>query len=265
LIAFTVIPLLIDVVLSYHSPRISRSELSSTRWADFTVPPRLIVFAVGSVLVWILVAHHLLSEPNSGPLRFVIYGAALVLFTVAPIVVDLVLFESRASQRSIGDASSHRWHTVISSLLMVSIGVGGLSSGDWYHFYFVQSGATFNLRTPEYVALSRVSSNVTNHELVLTNQCVDPSTFKDVSGARVAFYSNGLAWPSQVNAINKILHPKPLSVFTQKELKNAGIGWLVTSNTCKDDWKKQFELPPTRVAQRRFGSSSQFVATLWRL
>jgi hypothetical protein len=147
---------------------------------------------------------------------------------------------------------------------MVSIGVGGLSTSDWYHFYYAQSGASFNLRSPEYVALARLSSRVTNHELVLTNLCVSPAIYKDVTGARVAYYSEGLAWPSRVTAIHNIINPQSLRVITPVELKKAGIGWLVTSNTCKDDWKNEFPQLPTRVAQLHFGSSSRFVATLWR-
>jgi hypothetical protein len=186
-----------------------------------------------------------------------------VTFSVVPFVVDLLFFSDRVGPPPQKGTSSHRWRTAISSLLMISIGVGGLSSIDWYHFYDAQSGASFNLRTPEYVALERVSSHVTNHKLVLTNLCVSPLIYKDVTGARVAYYSEGLAWPSRVTAIKKIINPTP-SVITPPELKEAGIGWLVTSNTCHDNWRKEFPQLPTRVAQRHFGSSSQFVASLWK-
>jgi hypothetical protein len=264
LIAFTIIPLIIDVALAYRSTGNSPSELHVTPWSRITVKPKWIAFGAGSVIVWTLIAHRILFEPQSGSLRFVIFGLALIAFTAAPIVVDLLLFRDPVPLSSEKVNSTDRWRTAISSLLMVSIGIAGISTSDWYHFYYAQSGATFSLSSPEYVALSRLSPDVTNHELVLTNLCINPAIYKDVTGERVAYYSVGLAGPSRVNAINKIINPKTPSVFTPSELKEAGIGWLVASNTCKNDWKKNFPQLPALVARRHFGISSQFVATLWK-
>lgn len=227
-----------------------------------------IAYSAGSTIAWLLLAKNDVWGTNQEPYQLWIDGFALAAFTIVPIAVDVALtyFSPRVAR---SERPGRSWRIVIASLTVITIGVGAVSSIDWFRFYKSQEGQTTSLSTPIDQAMKVVTSRLTNHELVMTDPCIDPEIFKVVTGAPVDYYSLGFAWPSRIKQINVVATEIPpvtwTGVLKPSELRAAGIGWMVTDRSCKIDWAKQFSKLLTRTAASRYGPSPSDVITLWRL
>ena len=226
--------------------------------------PLWIAYPAGAAVAWFLVAKNDLWGANQEPYQLWVDGFALTAFTIVPLVVDVALayLPSRVARR---DGVSPRWRVIVASLLVVTIGVAAASSIDWYRFYRSQENQTISLSTPADLALKAVVSRVDDRELVMPDPCVNPELLKAVTGARVVFYSLGLAWPARVTQINEVTDSIASGGLTHSELWAAGIGWMVTAGACPYDWARQYSGLFTQAATSRYGPSPADSITLWRL
>ena len=158
-----------------------------------------------------------------------------------------------------------RGGVVITPLLIITIGVGGVSSIDWFRFYKSLQGQTISLPKAKDHAMRVVASRLTNHQLVMADPCIDARIFKVVTGVPVAYYNVGLAWPARYKQFNVVLTTLASGVLKLSELRAAGIGSMVTDGSCKAGWAKHFSKLLTRTAASRSGPSPSDVIRLWRL
>jgi hypothetical protein len=226
--------------------------------------PLWIAYATGVSVAWFLVATNDVWGPNQEPYQLWVDGFALTAFSIIPIVLDVGLMYLSPSRRR-GEGASRPWRAVIASLLVLSVSVALVSSIDWYRFYRSQENQTMSLSTPPDRSMEIVAKQLDNEQLVMTDPCVDPEVFKAVTGARVDYYSPGLAWPARYKQINRVTESALSGVLRAAWLRAAGIGWLVTDAACPVNWAKEFSRLLTRTATSRYGSRPDQVITLWRL
>ncbi|MCU1492514.1 MAG: putative integral rane protein [Acidimicrobiaceae bacterium] len=223
-----------------------------------------IAYPSGVVIAWMLIAKNDVWGTNQEPYRLWIDGFALTAFTVIPIALDVALnyLTPRATRVA---RPSRSWRVVVGIFAIATLSVGGVSSIDWFRFYKSQEDQTLSLYTPVDNAMVAVASAVTNRDLILTDPCTDGATFKAVTGARVAMFSPGLAWPARLAQISAVQTSLANGKLTSAELGAAHIGWLVTQTACATDWAKEDSTLLTKVTVSRYGPSSQDVLTLWRM
>ena len=200
-----------------------------------------------------------------GPAVFFVDGVAIITFTVIPIIVDIALLPQPARANRFNPDATRWWRFTISSLLIISIATAEVSALDWYQFYRSQTGQSFSLATAEDSSFVNVSSQISNSDLVMTDGCINQEILKAVTGSRVDVYSPGLAWPKRVNAINTVNASVLARTTTSKELSDADIGWVMTSDECVEHWSRVFSHLLVPVARSQYGTSPKDVITLWKI
>ncbi len=223
-----------------------------------------IAYSAGSIVAWFLLAKNDLWGANQEPYQFWIDSFALTAFTIVPFFVDVARSYWPISQDKSENLLTKLCRVAVPAVLSISIVVAATSSFDWFEFYRASEGQSLSLTTPMDRALSEVSSHLTNHGLVMTDTCINPEYYKVVSGAPVDFYSAGLAWPARKISIDKANAAMASGKVTSTDLRNAGIGWLVTISHCSDQWPIKYSTLLVPVARTRFGSGPEDVVVLWR-
>jgi hypothetical protein len=226
--------------------------------------PLWLAYSAGATTAWLLLAKNDVWGANQEPYQLWVDCFALTAFTILPIAIDVALVYL-SPRRSQVERPARAWQAVIALLTILTVGVGAASSVDWYRFYKSQEGQTMSLSMPVDSAMKLVASRLTGDELVVTDPCVNSELFKVVTGARVDYYSLGLAWPARRTQIDAVTAALEAGVLKLSELKAAGIGWMVTEGACATNWPTHFSGLLTRKATGRYGSSPSDVVTLWRL
>jgi hypothetical protein len=72
--------------------------------------------------------------------------------------------------------------------------------------------------------------------LVTAEPCVDPRVLRVITGAPVAFYNPGLAWPEKKDKINSILDASNAGVLDVELMRVAGVSYLLTDTSCTTGW-----------------------------
>lgn len=225
--------------------------------------PLWIAYASGALVAWLLGAKNDMWGANQEPYQFWIDGFALVAFTIIPVFVDVVI-TCAARRATSTPAVPLRWRVVVGPLAVVAVAVAAWSSVDWYRFYRAQEGQTISLATAEDLAMKRVASAVSTRQLIVTDPCISPEIFKDVTAKPVDYYSAGLAWPARVSEINAANNALNQGTASARQLAAAGIGWLVADHSCQVNWPKKYAALVKSVASSRFGPARNDVITLWR-
>jgi len=263
LVAFTIVPVLIDVATTLRESQGRGRGAPRRRWWNVSCRPRWIAFAACSVAIWFVVLRSDLWGTNQAAYRWWIDGLIVMVVTGVPILLDAVLFGEGDSPRR--HSGSRWWNLVIAVLMMSSIGTAELSTIDWYHFYLATEGQSFSFATAQDRAMAGVAAHVTNRQLVLVDQCLNPEILKVITDVRVAYYSVGLAWPRSYAAIKRAFTSVTTDSTTPAEARAAGIGWLVTLTTCHDVWPNAFSRSLEHVASEQIGPSTRGAVTLWRI
>lgn len=73
--------------------------------------------------------------------------------------------------------------------------------------------------------------------LLASGPCVDPLHLKIASRERVAFYSEGLAWPSRREELDQVIADRREGVLNPEAMRRAGVTFLVTDSTCSNAWE----------------------------
>ncbi|MCU1492515.1 MAG: putative integral rane protein [Acidimicrobiaceae bacterium] len=234
--------------------------------------PIWIAYSVGSIAAWIVLAKNDVWGTNQEPYRFWIDSFALIAFSIVPIALDVIL-----TYLGRGARPDRCWRLAVASLASATLVVGAWSGVDWYRFYKSQEDQTISLATAPDQAMKQVMAAATNRDLVLTDPCTDGQIFKAVTGAPVATFSPGLAWPARVKQITRLektlvtagtLTPaqlRPVDRLTPAELRAAQVGWIVTDGTCAADWPEVYSKILTKAAVAHYGPSPLEVISLWRV
>ena len=97
--------------------------------------------------------------------------------------------------------------------------------------------------------------------LVLSSACLDPQRLRLITGAPVAFFNRGLAWPEKKNEIDQLLDPGRVAVSDPAQVAAAGVTYVITDSTCEGEWSYQ----DARVQPERIEPYSDGTLTLWRV
>ena len=81
-----------------------------------------------------------------------------------------------------------------------------------------------------------VALNSTPEDLIVAEPCIDPRILKVATGARIAFYNLGLAWPENKAALDAVLESSKAGTFNIDQMRSAGITQLITDSSCPTIW-----------------------------
>lgn len=97
--------------------------------------------------------------------------------------------------------------------------------------------------------------------LVLSSACLDPQQLRLITGAPVAFFNRGLAWPERKNEIDQLLDPGRVAVSDPVQVAAAGVTYVITDSACEGEWSYQ----DARIQPERIEPYSDGTLTLWRV
>ena len=100
--------------------------------------------------------------------------------------------------------------------------------------------------------------------LFTSDPCIDPLQLKVASRERIAFYSQGLAWPNDRESIDAVIDSRVAGVFDPEVLRRAGVTYLVTDSTCPAAWESQVGGDLVLAGEAPYGAEeSAGVLRLW--
>lgn len=83
-------------------------------------------------------------------------------------------------------------------------------------------------------AASRAASTAPG--LVLAGPCVDPRRMKVNSGAPVAYFHLGMAWPEKYEEVTAVLDASGAGFLDVGAARDADVSWVVTDTACDSSW-----------------------------
>lgn len=186
--------------------------------------------ALGAFLSWFLLANNDNWGPSQEPNRFWIDGYMLILVTGFPLLAAVALDTIRrawASPRKVGAG-------VMSVALVLWVGAAVTSAQDWLLFNeAARSKGISWWPSPRSEAIASVVSRMPREGIVVTDRCTDLLSVKAITGARVAFYNYGLAWPDNHIAITAVQKGREFRWLDPRVAREAGVGYLLTDSHCK--------------------------------
>lgn len=101
----------------------------------------------------------------------------------------------------------------------------------------LESAPALQTQTPLLEASTRAAKHTGG--LILPDPCIDPRLLKAESGARVAYYNEGMAWPDSYRTIAQLMSMSdgqtPLSLTT---VSHSGIAAVLTWSGCSAGWDR---------------------------
>jgi hypothetical protein len=183
-----------------------------------------------ALLVGWFIAFVLLSFNNSWgfgqePYRFWIDSVIVFVF-VAALTIPTAL------NRSI---FSHRGLVGVIAIGIVLVGASIWNVGGFRTYVGNQQSIDFD--EPRVDAITElVAINSTPEDLIIAEPCIDPGVLKVATGARIAFYNLGLAWPENKEALDAVLESSRAGTFDIDQMRSAGITQLITDSSCPTVW-----------------------------
>ena len=99
---------------------------------------------------------------------------------------------------------------------------------------YVQYSGVLSLGTPRYEAVTEVGAQADG--MLMPQTCLNPSLVKIGTGARVAYFSKGIAWPDNRQAIEEVMAITAANVFDIDIARNAGVEYVLTDSACESPW-----------------------------
>jgi hypothetical protein len=227
--------------------------------------PLWIAYSAGSIIAWFLLSTNDAWGTNQEPYQLWIDSFAIIGFTIVPIALEVIVYFLRFPRRRTAPVQ-FTGRAIIAMITVVSVTLISISSVDWLRFYRSLENGTFAMTGPQQTAEVEASKKISNRQLVFTDLCLSPWIFKAVTGARVGFYSLGLAWPTRYTAISTVWTDAQAGKLTAEDLSAAGIGWMVTDANCGEMWGKMYGPDFIKIASFSYSISTTADAIqLWKL
>ncbi len=235
----------------------------------------------GSIAAFVLLALNDVWGANAEPYRFWIDGFLVggVLALLSGARLTGVLFVS--SRRT---AVSGRTRPSGPALALVSVWalVGVLwvaALPDWVNSlrddYMQSAWDPQSSREIAIGSLAREATQSVHEGLLTTDGCIDNRTTKLLSGAPIANYHLGMAWPSNRAEIDSIMLARDAGALDPAAMLATDTRWVLTDSNCEPDWAAEYADILTPVATRDYTSSPTATGTadssrngtitLWRL
>lgn len=131
---------------------------------------------------------------------------------------------------------------------------------------YVQYSGVVSLKTPRYQAVAEVGSQVDG--LLMPQTCLNPSLIKISTGAPVAYFSKGIAWPDNRQPLEEVLAITAANVFEVGIARNAGVEYVITDSGCEDPWDLAAVPGAEPIAQRDYSdedANQSGQIRLWRI
>lgn len=219
-------------------------------------------YALGAFLAWSLLSFNDHWGPSQEPNRFWIDEFMLVLVTSFPLLVAVGLGVLREARR--------RPHTLVAALAGLSLAVwmsmAVVSAKDWLVFNdAARTMGVFWWPSPRSAAIESVVSKMPPEGIVVSDTCTDLWQLKAITGARVAIFHPGLAWPDRRLQINTLLADRLHGQLDSADALKAGVGYLLTDSGCKMSAKMQGKVHP--VGSSTYVDAKGKLATLrlWKI
>ncbi|MFE5409108.1 hypothetical protein [Microbacterium sp. NPDC056569] len=216
--------------------------------------------ALGSAVAFVFLAVNDLWGANAEPYRFWINGLTLGGVIAALCWSWAVRREDTpspdappAEKRYVG--GSRATHRVALAVLSATTVLYLLAFPDWISYITDDTAqASWSSRTEREQATSALASQAASTEdsLILPDLCVDPRTTKVSSGAPMAYYHLGMAWPAEKQAIDASHEGRATGSLDFDAMADADIGWIMTDSTCSYDWGAEYSDQLDLVAEREY-------------
>lgn len=207
--------------------------------------PALLAVGVGLPVTWVLISINDVWGANAEPYRFWIDG---YLYLCVGIVLALTAAwggRRGARRRSAAvpvpeEISSEpgRGRTLLLWTTAVVLALWGLALPDvvrWAGTPAVRD--TWDPGTPRSLATAAILDRVSPADgLVVTAPCLDPRTAKIVSGAPIAYYYLGMAWPERRDAVQVVMDDRTAGTLDLEHLRTADVRWVLTDSACDQAW-----------------------------
>ena len=186
--------------------------------------------ALGALLAWALLAGNDHWGPAQEPNRFWIDEFLLVMATCFPLLAAVAV-----------DTVRRRWHrprkalaAVVSTALVLWVLTAAVSAKDWLIFNEEARAKGISWwPSPRSEAIAAVVSHMPPDGMVVSDRCTDLLSLKIITGARVATYNYGLAWPDHHLELTSVLRGREFRYLDPEVLHAAGVHYLLTDSNCK--------------------------------
>jgi hypothetical protein len=186
-------------------------------------------YALGAFLAWSLLSFNDHWGPTQEPYRFWIDEFMLVLITGFPLLAGVAVGALREARRRPPTIAA-----LIGLSLAVWVSIAALSAKDWLVFNDAARamGVTW-WPSPRSAAIASVVSEMPPDGIVLSDTCTDLLSLKAITGARVAFYNYGLAWPDHHLQLTKLQADRRHSQLDSAVTRAAGVDYLLSDSHCR--------------------------------
>lgn len=217
---------------------------------------------VRALLAALGVAHVILTFNNlwgfvQEPYRFWINSVALTALLV-PLLAAWML--RGADGRSHWMSAARTTAAIGTALALVSFwSIGAFRD-------YVQYSGVLSLETPRYEAVTEVGAQADG--LLMPQTCLNPSLVKIGTGTPVAYFSKGIAWPDNKQAIEQVMSITAANVFEINIARNAGVEYVMTDSGCEKPWDLAGVPEAEPIAQRDYVDEDAKLSgqiRLWRI
>jgi hypothetical protein len=186
-------------------------------------------YALGVFLTWSLLSFNDHWGPSQEPYRFWIDEFMLVLVTGFPLLAGVAGGALRRARE--------RPRTIVAALTALSVAIwipaAAVSAKDWLVFNGAARarGVTW-WPSQRSAAVASVVSLMPQDGMVVSDTCTDPLSLKAITGARVAHYNKGLAWPDHHLELTTLEADLDVGTLNSAVALEGGVGYLLTDSHC---------------------------------
>lgn len=168
------------------------------------------------------------------PFRLWIGSLIIAAFLLVPLVLRAAV--TRADPHIPWSQRLHGVGSIVAALALMSY---LLAAVDVVLFWQkAHALGVIDLDTEQYAALRAAVADT--DALIAADPCTDPALLKVATGARVAFYNPGTAWPKHKDAIERYLTARSSGNLNLSALQIAEAGYLVTRASCRSGWPARY-------------------------
>jgi hypothetical protein len=184
-----------------------------------------IALLVGWFIAFVLLSFNGLWGFGQEPYRFWI-NSVIVFVVVATLTLPVGLLPALRTNIRL---------RILAALAAVLVGASLWNVGGFREYVGQQGNIDFS--SPRFTALGElISSKPLVPGLLTAEPCLDPRDLKVVTGAPVAFYNLGLAWPENKNEIDALIEANDAGVLDVELMRAAGVSYLITDTGCPTQW-----------------------------
>lgn len=134
---------------------------------------------------------------------------------------------------------------------IVTIGVVALSAWNVIGFRnYVTDQGNIELSASRNTSIAQLLEiELEPEQLVTVEPCLNPRIVKVQTGAPIAFYNIGMAWPENKMEIDAVIKQNERGILDIDTMRAAGIGYLITDSSCSTAWNLQEAVGVTKMNQ----------------